>query len=101
MRASRGEVLALVTPPSTLHATDRDRRLAVGGDQDRGVHYPILLGALQFLSFEEQDTAVSVVAHEQVGHGPALADLLDRDRPGADRLVGEQVLDDLFRGWRE
>ena len=36
---------------------------------------------LELLAFEEQDAGIPRVAHEQVRHGPEVADLLDGDRP--------------------
>ena len=47
----------------------------MGGDQDRGVQDPVLLGPTQLLPLQEEDTGIPPVGHEEVRHGAPLADL--------------------------
>ena len=59
MRVARDELFRPIPPAALFDATDRDRGLAMSGDQDRRVQDAVLLGAAQFLAFEKQDPRVT------------------------------------------
>ena len=66
VRVARGKLFRPVPPAACFDAAHRDRRLAMSGDQNRGVQDAVLLGAAQFLAFEKQDAESPLVGDQQI-----------------------------------
>ncbi|OQB92705.1 MAG: hypothetical protein BWX84_00880 [Verrucomicrobia bacterium ADurb.Bin118] len=75
-----GEVRRGISPASLLCATDRHDCAGTFLQQDGGVEDPVLLGAQQFLTVNNEHRLFAVVFNQQLRDGTALANLPNRQR---------------------
>ena len=88
-----------MVPASLLDAAHGDLKLRPGSDQDRRVDDPILIGADQFLTVEDQDSTIRGVLQQQPRYGCALVQLRDVEQVALERFVERQVIQrDLVLG---